>query len=98
MIHGALGGASDDDAPNVSARSRRRALEAARGLSHGVEDETLPGTALTFAEARPTDLCNLTGCVQVQNRNRRSTAAVKPPASTDTLLPSGPSRSIPAWL
>ena len=43
------------DAPAVSnedrVAERQRALGAARGLSLGVEDETLPGTALTFAEA-----------------------------------------------
>ncbi|MXZ37508.1 MAG: TlpA family protein disulfide reductase [Holophagales bacterium] len=43
------------DAPGVSdeerAANRQDALQAARGLSLGVEEETLPGTALTFAEA-----------------------------------------------
>ncbi len=43
------------DAPAVSnedrVAERQGALGAARGLSLGVEDETLPGTALTFAEA-----------------------------------------------
>ena len=40
-------GASDED----RAAKRQGALDAARGLSLGVEEEILPGTSLTFAEA-----------------------------------------------